>query len=242
MFVLSACGGGGGGGGATGGPPPGAPSVSGDMLAYQANRGWNYQGTAFGGQAVTFSVYADPPSGGLDTFVLFGGFGTAPNAFTGSKLAQAQFQNNGGGYNATSYVLYNSNGSVYAQGAIPGSPTLVPGTLTQGASFTSYPGLTAVVQTVGTVPGANACPTPATGATVAYSYAGQNYTVSYVPGCGITQYTGNNHEVLTLVSVGTYQLGTQSSRRMETLTLFDTLSSAAHVLATHQKWQPFAHN
>ena len=54
--------------------------------------------------------------------------------------------------------------------------------------------------------------------------------MSYVPGCGITQYTGNNHEVITLVSVGTYQLGTQSTRRMESLTLFDTLKSAAHIL------------
>ena len=239
--MLSACGGGGGGSTTTGGPPPNAPSVSGDMLAYQANRGWNYQGTAFGGQAVTFSVYADPSSGGNDTFVLFGGFGTAATAFSGTKLASALLQNNGGGYNAASYVLYNQDGTVYSQGAIPGSPTLVPSTLTQGASFSSYPGVTAVVQTVGTVPGSSACPTPATGATVAYSFQGQNYTVSYVPGCGITQYTGNNHEVITLVSVGSYALGTQSTRRLESLTLFDTVTSAAHVLTSHTKWQPFAH-
>lgn len=212
------------------------------MLAYQANRGWNYQGTAFGGQAVTFSVYADPQSGGTDTFVLFGGYGTASNAFAGTKLAAANFTNNGGGYSANSYVLYNGNGTVYSQGAIPGPPTLVPGTLTQGASIaTGYPGVTATVQSVGTVPGASACPTPATGATVAYSFQGQNYTVSYVPGCGITQYTGNNHEVITLVSVGTYQLGTQSTRHMESLTLLDTLKSAASILTSQQKWQPFPH-
>ena len=244
-LALAGCGGGSGGGsssGTPGGGLPNAPSVSGDMLAYQANRGWNYQGTAFGGQAVTLSVYADPPSGGANTFVLFGGLGTASNAFSGTKLAQAQFQNNGGGYNATAYVLYNSNGTVYSAGAIPGSPALVPSTLTQGASFSSYPGLTAVVQSVGTVPGSSACPAPTTGATVAYSFQGQNYTVSYVPGCGITQYTGNNHEVITLVSVGTYQLGTQSGRRMDSLTIFDTLSSAAHILANHQKWQPFVRN
>ena len=112
--------------------------------------------------------------------------------------------------------------------------------LVQGASFaTSYPGLTAVVQSVGTVPGSSACPAPATGATVAYSFQGQNYTVSYVPGCGITQYTGNNREVITLVSVASYQLGTQSTRRMDALTIFDTIASAARILANHEKWQPF---
>jgi hypothetical protein len=51
---------------------------------------------------------------------------------------------------------------------------------------------------------------------------------------------GNNHEVITLVSVGTYQLGTQSGgRRMDSLTIFDTLASAARILANHEKWQPF---
>lgn len=212
------------------------------MLAYQSNRGWNYQGTAFGGRQVTFSVYADPPSGANNTFVLFGLIGTAANAFGGTKLASAQFQNSGGGYNAVSYVLYNNDGSTYAAGAIPGSPVLVPGTLTQGASFATYPGVATVVQSVGTVPGASACPTPAAGATVAYTYQGQRYTVSYVPGCGITQYTGNTGEVITLVSVGSYALGTQSTVRMDSLTVLDTVKSAARVLLNHQRWQPFKPN
>jgi hypothetical protein len=210
------------------------------MLAYQANRGWNYQGTAFGGQAVTLSVYGDPPSGNGNTFVLFGNKGTFINAFGGSKIAAVQFQNTGERFIATQFALYDSNGSMYSAGSLPVGSFLVPSTLTQGASFSPYQGLTVVVQSVGTVPGASACPAPAPGATVAYSFQGQNYTVSYVPGCGITQYTGNNHEVLTLVSVATYSLGTQSSRRMDTLTIFDTISSAARILANHAKWQPFA--
>jgi hypothetical protein len=137
--------------------------------------------------------------------------------------------------------LLNNSGTIFASGGISGTPLLVPSTLTQGQSFTTYPGVTATVQTVGTVPGSSACPSPATGATIAYSFAGQNYSVSYVPGCGITQYLGNHGEVVTLSSVGSYpQLGVQSTRRMDTLTLLDTVRSAARVIMSHEKWQPFA--
>ena len=239
--MLSACGGGGGGSSTTGGPPPNAPSVSGDMLAYQANRGWNYQGTAFGGRAVTFSVYADPSSGGNDTFVLFGGIGTAANAFGGTKLALALLQNSGGGYNAASYVLYNADGSTYSQVRFWAPRRWCLQRSRKARRFRRIPVLPRSFRQVEMVPGSSACPTPATGATVAYPFQGQNYTVSYVPGCGITQYTGNNHEVITLVSVGSYpQLGTQSTRRLDSLTVFDTVTSAAHILAGHTKWQPFA--
>ena len=210
------------------------------MIAYQANRGWNYQGTALGGQAVTFTVYADPQQSGIIPLILFGGRGTASTAFAGTKLGGIGVQSTAGGYVVGSYVLLNNDGSTYASGGLSGLPMLVPSTLTQGQSFSSYPGLAAVVQTVGTVPGASACPAPATnatGATVAYAYAGQNYAVSYVPGCGITQYLGNHGEVITLVSVGSYpQVGVQSTRRMDTLTVFDTLKSAARILTSGARW------
>ena len=238
--VLAACGGGGGGGGTGGPPPPGAASVSGDMLAYQANRGWNYHGTIPGTGAVTISVYADPQQNGVDPLIGFGGTGTGPDAFSATKIAGLGVQNTGSGYVAGSYVLLNSNGTVFASGSIPGNPTLVPSTLTQGASFTTYPGVTAVVQSVGTVPGASSCPVPATGATVQYTFQGQTYSVSYVLGCGITQYVGNHGEVITLASVGTYQLGTQSARRMDTLTTLDTIKSAARVMMSQTLWRPFA--
>jgi hypothetical protein len=238
--VLAACGGGGGGGGTGGPPPPGAASVTGDMLAYQANRGWNYHGT-IQGTAVTVSVYADPQQNGVDPLIGFAGTGTGANAFGATKIAGLGVQNTGSGYVAGSYILLNTDGSVYASGSIPGTPTLVPSTLTQGASFNTYPGVTAVVQSVGTVPGASNCPAPATGATVQYTFQGQTYSVSYVPGCGITQYVGNHGETLTLASVGTYQLGTQSVRRMDTLTAMDTIKSAARVLMSQTLWRPFPH-
>lgn len=242
MTVLTACGGGGGGGAMVGGGGGGggsALSVSGDMLAMSANRGWTYHGNISGYPAVTFSVYADPPSGSTSTFVLFAAQGTVATAFSAPKIASVAFQNSGSGYNATSYVLLNNDGSIYSQGSIPSAPMLVPQTLTQGQSFAPYPGATATVTSVGAVPGAGACPTPANGATVQYAYAGQVYSVSYVPGCGITQYVGNHGEALTLFSVGNYpQLGTQSARRMSTLTVMDTVLSLAKSVASGKHWQP----
>ncbi len=214
------------------------PGVVGDMLAYQANRGWNYHGNALGSSSVTLSVYADPPQNGTDVLVLFGVQGSAADAFNGTKLAALGLQASGGNYNVTQYLLLNANGTVYAQGPVSGSPTLVLQALFQGGVFaTPYPGMTATVQFVGAVPGASACPTPAMGATVRYTFMGGTYLVSYVPGCGITQYIGNHGETLTLASVGSYpQLGTQNTRRLTTLTLLDSLESAARILATHQKW------
>jgi hypothetical protein len=172
--ALAACGGGGGGGtGSGGGGGIGAPpSVSGDMIAYQTSRGWNYHGNAFGYPAVTVSIYADPPSGATLALVMFAGVGTAADALSGTKEAGLGLANSGSGYNATAYVLLN-NGAIYAQGAIAGQPTLVPSTLVQGQSFATYPGVTATVQSVGAVPGASACPSPGTGATVLYTFAGQ---------------------------------------------------------------------
>lgn len=239
-ILLAACGGGGGGGSSTSVVQSGAPSVTGDMIAYQANRGWNYQGNAFGQPSVTLSVYADPPSGASLTLVGFGVVGASANAFGGMKLAALGLLNGSSGYDAASYVLLNNDGSTYAQGAVTGSPLLVPQTLVQGQSFTTYPGGTATVQTVGAVPGASACPTPANGATVQYTFAGGTYLVSYVPGCGITNYVGNHGEHLTLTSVGSYPaLGVQSVRRMDSLTTLDSVRSLARVLMTQARWAPF---
>jgi hypothetical protein len=240
-LVLAACGGGGGGGvTGGGGGGGGAASVSGDMIAYQSSRGWNYHGNAFGAPAVTMSVYADPPSGSTNALVLFVASGTTTTAFSGFKAAGLGVQNTPSGYTATAYVLLNPDGSIYSGSAIAGTPLFVPSTLTQGQTFSPYPGVSAVVQTVGTVPGASACPTPGTGATVQYTYLGQAYLVSYVPGCGITDYVGNHGEHLTLASVGTYSsLGTQSARRMSSLTILDGVQSLARVIATGARWSPF---
>ncbi|TAM59716.1 hypothetical protein EPN52_07205 [bacterium] len=55
----------------------------------------------------------------------------------------------------------------------------------------------------------------------------------------MTQYVGNHGEVFTLASIGSYpQLGTLGDvRHMSSLTLFDTVKSAARILAAHQMWQ-----
>jgi hypothetical protein len=241
--ALAAC----GGSSSTGGPPNCGicggigPGVSGDMLAYQANHGWNYHGNALGSSSVTLSVYADPPQNGTDVLVLFGVQGSVADAFGGTKLAALGLQTSDVGYNVTQYLLLNANGSVYAQGPVSGPSTLVLQLLVQDGVFgRTYPGMVATVQFVGAVPGASACPTPAKGATVRYTFMGGTYLVSYVPGCGITQYIGNHGETLTLASVGNYpQLGTQSTRRMSTLSVLDTVESLGRILATRQKWSPF---
>ena len=254
-FLLAGCGGGGGGTSAASGgasvptaptatPPP--LSTSGDMIAYTPYRGWNYTGHAFGYPAVTVSIYADPQaaspsSGPVDPLIMFAGTGTAANAFSATKLAGIGIQSNANGYILGSYVLLNNTGGVYASGSVNPFAGFVPSTLVQGATFSPYPGATATITFVGAVPGTAGCPTPAMGATVAYTFMGGNYSISYVPGCGITQYNGNNGEQLTLQSIGSYPaLGNQSIGRkpMSDLTFLDTLRSASDIVLHHLKWKP----
>lgn len=216
--LLGACGGGGGSNApAPGFPGAGAqPSVSGDMLALAASRGWNYQGT-LQAQRVTFTLYADPPDAGVTRLVALSVPGTQVDATVGSvKQAAFGLVNGSNGYAVTSYTIYNADTSIFAAGSLPAGSLLVPSTLTQGQSFTPYPGMSATVTFVGAVPGADACPTQAMGATVTYTFVGQTYRISYVPGCGITQYVGNHDETFTLTSIASYpQLGVQTARRRE---------------------------
>lgn len=236
---LAACsGGGGGGGGSTGGgggTVPQAASVSGDMLNLAPSRGWNYTGN-IGNTAFTLTLYADPPSGGSTTLAFLSVLGTHADATNGFNNGTVTVVNNNG-YQVTAYRIYNSDGSVYSQGALS-NPQLVLSTLTQGESSTPYPGATATVVLVGTVPGGSACPTPAQGATVQYTFMGQTYSISYVPGCGVTHYVGNHGETFTLTSIGSYPgLGTLSTARgMQSLTLWDTAKSLTNILITHEKW------
>jgi hypothetical protein len=234
--ALSACGGGGGGGGVAGAPPPTstpvptptpAPSVSGDMLALTSNRGWNYQGTSSAG-SLTLSTYVNPTPlsngqrvfagaalSGLRTTVLVDHNTPESNLVGGLSFSQSS-----AGYNVTSEI------SVGSLALVPGSPLFVSSTLTQGAVTTPYPGVTQTVLLVGTVPGASACPTPAAGAKVQYSFQGSNYTVSYVPGCGITQFVSPTGVALTLTSVGTYNIGDlERVRKVQSATYADTARS-----------------
>jgi len=58
------------------------------------------------------------------------------------------------------------------------------------------------------------CPVQATGAQVRYTFPGYDDTVSYVPGCGITDWLDNtSREEIALISVGSYSsLGALSTK------------------------------
>jgi hypothetical protein len=250
---LAACGGGGGGGNNPAPVPTAtpAPSVSGDMLAYQPYRGWNYQGVipTVGGATigvVTATVYADPQSssslGPVDPLFLFIQQGTLVNALGGTKVAAIGVQSSTSGYTVGSFILLNGNGGIAASGGISPLVTLVPSTLRLGQTFTPYPGASATVTNVGYLTGSAACPTLVKGATVQYSFMGQSYGVSYVPGCGIVEYQGNHGEDLLLQSIGSYpQIGNLSIGRKQLgdLNLLDTMRSAAGMIVQGTKWSPF---
>ncbi|MGD1066486.1 MAG: hypothetical protein ABR975_06680 [Vulcanimicrobiaceae bacterium] len=238
---LVACSGGGGGstppttpGGskatptASPAPTPTPPTVSGDMLALAPSRGWNYQGISQG-TTLTLSLYADPTLTTQGDWVLVGSgvTGAVPTVLTSAAnmddnlLGALGLAEGANGYEAVAEISYGSSS------VVPGDPLLVGTTLVQGATSTPYPGVTAVVTFVGTVPGASACPTPAAGATVQYTYSTSvQVDISYVPGCGITQLAGAGGS-LTLVSTATYSaIGELSiARRVASLSPLDLLRS-----------------
>jgi hypothetical protein len=132
----------------------------------------------------------------------------SPANFEAAAGADAGFLNGSSGY---AVIAEASLGGAYI---VPGSPILVGSSLTAGTVSSPYPGVTETVLAVGTVPGANACPTPTTGATVQYNFQNLQATLSYVPGCGITQFSGPG-ESFTLISTATYaSIGETSSARM----------------------------
>ena len=206
-------------------------------MALSASRGWNYQGNG-----VTISTYYDPQptSGGIFTLIGTAVAGSVPTVLTSANSVYANVIGvlgivpTAGGNQIVAEISVGSSASV------PGSPIVVPNTVTQGQVFTPSPGVTATVTLVGTVPGASACPTPAAGATVQYVFQGLTRSVSYVPGCGITQYIGSGGATYTLVSVGNYaSLGQLSrGRSVESLTLIDTARS---LLGLNRNDFPAAH-
>lgn len=226
---LSGCS---GGGSSSSTPTATAPSISGDFLPQTASRGSNYQGNLFG-SPVTLTMYNNPSSGGTNSTVLLVKTGANADATTGTKQAMASFAGSATtGIGPQNYVLYNSNGVAVANGVLPGGTQLVTGTLTLGQTFTPYTGMTAVVKTIGPVPGSSACPIPGNGAQVQYTFQGGIYLLSFVPGCGVTQYIGNNGETFTLSSVGSYpQLGILGDvTALSKSTVFDTISSIVRIL------------
>ena len=197
----------------------GPPSVSGDFLAYAANRGWNYvatpAGTYYSSPPPSFvlTLYADPTtSANTAPFSVLEGPAGLPDATAGVHASDATFDTTDG-YTATS-VTSITNGFSFSS-ALAGGIKVVPPSLTQGQTFVPYPGITATVVNVGFVPGSSACPNPTTaiGATVSYTIGFLNETISYVPGCGITDMVTDNGTEFRLQSIGTYNLGTLSVRR-----------------------------
>ncbi|MBV8749524.1 MAG: hypothetical protein JO103_07405 [Candidatus Eremiobacteraeota bacterium] len=198
------------------------------MLALQASRGWNYQATS-GGQSVTVSLYVNQSTVGTGEFVLAaaGLPGLHTTALVDHATAESNLVGGLGITPSTSGYNVNAEISVGSAAAVPGNPLLVGSTLTQGATSTPYAGVTETVMSVGTVPGATACPTPAAGAQVRYTFQNTSYTVSYVPGCGITQVVGPSGVPFTLTSVGSYPtIGNLSvARKVASVTLADTARS-----------------
>lgn len=233
---LTACGGGGGGGSAStsagGGVAPTAPrSTSGDMLAMAPSRGWNYQG-----MGVTVSVYTDPtPVNGITTLIAAAMSGSVSTVLSSAANVTSNLAGALGITPTASGPQVVSELSAGSFAAVPGSPILVPNTLTQGQTFSPAPGVSATVIAVGTVPGETACQTPVDGATVQYAFAGLTYTVSYVPGCGITSYTSPSAHTFTLVSVGQYlSIGQLSQQRsVASATMLDTAASVLGLRRTN---------
>jgi hypothetical protein len=222
--LLAACGGGGGGSGGTPATPTPLPSVSGDMLALVSGRGWNYQTQgASGSGPFTASLYTNVHKVNGNTFILVG---TAVPGLVATVLTDAQTAENNAigklgivpsssGYNVVSYV------SAGGSGPVPNNPLLVPNTLTLNQTW-SADGVTATVTAVGSMPNANVCPSPATGASVQYSGQGQNITIDYVPGCGMTRISSPAAgATIDLISVGDYSfIGDLSALRRTEPTFF----------------------
>lgn len=228
-LLLAGCGGGGGGGSTPAAPlaPPG-PTIQGDMIAYAPSRGWNYSGS-LNGQTVTVSMYANPNAvNGVYALTVAAVPGSVTTALTTAANVYANLAGvlgvttSNGSYNVVSEI------SAGSAAAVPGNPLLVSSNLTLNQSWNPVPGATATVTLIGTVPNSSACPTPAQGVQIRYTYPGYDDTFSYVPGCGLTNIKNNLNGVqISLVSVGTYaSLGQLAvARRVESLTLLDTTKS-----------------
>ena len=206
------------------------------MMALSASRGWNYQGSG-----LTISTYYNPtPVNGVTALSAAAVNGSVSTVLTSAQNVYNNLVGALGIIPASGGNQVVSELSAGSSAAVPGSPLIVPNTLTQGQTFTPSPGVTATVASVGTVPGASGCPTPATGATVQYAFQGLTRSVSYVPGCGITQFIGSGGATYTLVSVSSYPgIGQLAhARRVETLTVFDTARS---LLGLERNAMPGAH-
>lgn len=202
------------------------------MLALAPSKGWNYQGT-LNGNAVTVSLYADPNLvNGVRAWIASAVTGTQTTVLTSASNVNANLAG-ALGLTVDASNNYTAVSELSAGGAspIPGGVEFIPSTLTQGQTWTADGGTATVIAVSVPVNGSAACGSSALGVKVRYTYppASIDNTISYVPGCGLTDIVNNNNsQELALVSVGTYaSIGQLSqSRRVGTATYLDTIKSA----------------
>ena len=213
-----------------------------------------YSGYGVGGGPFVVGIYADPTvTSGIRTFVAF----VAPNGSTNPFSPQTEITTNSfaagamGVQSTANGYLVSSYGSVsnFSFGTIPGTPMLVPSSLQLGQSWNPLANspmslgvsVTATVTAVGQVPGMAFCPSsPAAGASVRYTIVPlgnttTNSSVSYVPGCGITDYIASTGIESMLSAVGSQSLGQLDiTRRTESATLLGTLHTLwQHIFVKH---------
>ncbi len=201
-------------------PPSSNTAVTGDMIGYAANRAWTYQVAADYSTPYYVGLYADPNLvNGNIRLVGFESSSSSPSTlFTSSnEIGSLDVTPLNGSYLAAAFASVSS-GTNGTSGSVPGSPLLVPGSMTlgqawnplQNAGIAGAVGVTASAQVVatGNVPGIAACPSGSRGATVSYavqigSLVQAPAVVSYVPGCGITAVQASSGQTsVVLQSVG----------------------------------------
>lgn len=200
------------------------------MLAMVPSQTWNYT-TNYNNQPITLTLYADPNLvNGVRALVGAAVTGIVPTVATSTTSMQTNIVGAigftvapPGNYDAVSEL---SKGGL---AAIPGSPLFVSSTLTQGQTWIPYSGVTATVIQVGSaIPNVSACPKPGIGAEVEYRYTGYDDTLSFVPGCGITDVHNNlSGADFALVSTSNVPAIGQLARARQTdaATLLDTAAS-----------------
>jgi hypothetical protein len=159
--VLTGCGGGGGGGSSSTTtnttPPTPKPSITGDMLALKPSTGWNYQ-TTFQNTPLTVTLYSDPTVNGVTLLFGAGVSGLVPTVATSAANMTANAVGALGlTLNASGDYSVSTEYSTGSVSPVPGTPLLVPSSLTLGQTW-SASGATATVTNIGTVPGSSACP------------------------------------------------------------------------------------
>jgi len=202
--------------------------------------GYSYYGYAGGGSPFVAGMYADPSTtNGVETYVAFVAAQGSSNPFTqGMDAGNMGVQPTSNGNEVYSFGSVSNN----TFGLVPGTPLLVPSSLQLGTSWNPVAGLPqaftggttgiATVIAVGSVPGMSACPNnPPGGATVQYTFSNipntalstQTETVSYVPGCGISDIVTETGVEITLTNVGTQSLGQLSISHNPAQTLMQML-------------------